>query len=70
MCGGGGGGDFTQERFSNFSNTIFPSREITGKNLSTRKNIIGNITLTQTSRLNLDKEHVQLRFGVKKSPVF
>ena len=32
----------------------FSSREITGKTLSARKNIIGNITLSQTSRLSLD----------------
>ena len=34
---------------------VFSSREITGKTLSARKNIIGNITLSQTGRLNLDK---------------
>ena len=42
---GGGGGGVTQERFSNFSNNrFFSSREITGKTLSARKNIIGNVT--------------------------
>ena len=46
----------TQERFSNFSNNrFFSRREITRKTLSARKNIIGNITLSQTSRLSLDK---------------
>ena len=54
--GGGGGGGVTQERFSNFSNNrFFSSREITGKTLSARKNIIGNITLSQTSCLSLNK---------------
>ena len=48
----------TQERFSNVSdNRFFSGTEITGKTLSARKNIIGNITLalSQISRLNLDK---------------
>ena len=31
------------------------SRESTGKTLSVRKNIIGNINFSQTSRLNMDK---------------
>ena len=54
--GGGGGGEVTQERFSNFSNNrFFSSREITGKTLSARKNIIGNINLRQTSCLSLNK---------------
>ena len=30
-------------------------RHITGKTLSARKNVIGNITLSKISRLNLDK---------------
>ena len=34
---------------------FFSSREITGKTLSARKNIIGNITLSQTSCLSLNK---------------
>ena len=52
----GGGGGVTQERFSNVcNNRSLSSREITGKTLSARKSIIGNITLSQTSRLNLDK---------------
>ena len=34
---------------------VFSSREITGKTLSAGKNITGNVTLSQTSRLNLDK---------------
>ena len=51
-----GGGAVAQERFSNFStNRFFSSREITGKTLSARKNIIGNITLSQTSCLGLNK---------------
>ena len=33
----------------------FSSREITEKTLSARKNIIGNITLSQTSCLSLNK---------------
>ena len=49
------GGGFTQEFFSNFSNNRFSSREITGKTVSIRKNIIGNITLSLTNRLSLDK---------------
>ena len=31
------------------------NRHITGKTLSARKNVIGNITLSQISRLNSDK---------------
>ena len=34
---------------------FFSSREITGKTLSARKNITGNITLSQTSCLSLNK---------------
>ena len=33
----------------------FFDRHITGKTLSARKNVIGNITLSQVSGLNLDK---------------
>ena len=40
-----GRGGITQECFSNFSNNrFFSSREITGKTLSARKNVIGSIT--------------------------
>ena len=51
MFGGGGGG--TQEHFSNVGNSFF-DRHITGKT-SVRKNVIGNITLSQISGLNFDK---------------
>ena len=50
---GGGGGQ--EQRFSNVSNNRFFNREITGKTLPAWKNVIGNITLSQTSGLNLDK---------------
>ena len=52
----GKGRGFTQERFSNFSNNrFFQAEKLLEKTLSVRKNIIGNITLSKTSRLNLDK---------------
>ena len=52
----GKGRGFTQERFSNFSNNrFFQAEKLLEKTLSARKNIIGNITLSKTSRLNLDK---------------
>ena len=38
-----------------FAIADFSSAEITGKTLSVRKDIIGNINLGQASRLNLDK---------------
>ena len=51
-----GGGGFTQERFSNFGNNrFFQAEKLLEKTLSAGKNIIGNITLSQTSRLSLDK---------------
>ena len=54
--GGGGGEGVTQERIPNFSNNqFFSSGEITGKTLSASKNIISNVTLSQTNRLTLDK---------------
>ena len=53
---GGGGGRVTQERIPNFSNNqFFSSGEITEKTLSASKNNLGNVTLSQTNRLNLDK---------------
>ena len=43
---------FTQVCFSNFSNNrFFQAEKLPGKTLSARKNIIGNITLSKTSRL-------------------
>ena len=49
---GEGGGGFTQERFSNLGNNqFFQAKKLTEKNLSARKNIIGNITLSKPSRL-------------------
>ena len=52
----GEGGGFTQERFSNFSNNrFFQAEKLPEKTLSARKNIIGNITLSQTSCLSLNK---------------
>ena len=52
----GRGRGFTQECFSNFSNNrFFQAEKLLEKTLSSRKNIIGNITLSKTSRLNLDK---------------
>ena len=54
--GGGGGRGFTQECFSNFSNKrFFQAEKLLEKTLSARKNIIGSITLSKISRLNLDK---------------
>ena len=51
-----GGRGFIQERFSNFSNNrFFQAEKLLEITLSARKNIIGNITLSKTSRLNLDK---------------
>ena len=59
MFGGGGCRGFTQERFSNFSNNLFfQAEKLLEKTLSARKNIIGNITISKTSRLNLDKSGV------------
>ena len=56
MFGGGrGGGGGTQERFSMLAIVYFFDRHIAGKTLSARKNVIGNITLSQISGLNLDK---------------
>ena len=50
--GGGGGGGFKQERFSSFSNNrFFQAKKLTEKTLSTRENIIGNITSSKPSRL-------------------
>ena len=52
---GGGGEGVTQDLFSNFSNNrFFQTEKLPEKILSARKNIIGNITLRKTSRLNLD----------------
>ena len=51
--GGGGGG--LHKNVSQMLATIdCSSREITRKTLSAKKNIIGNITSSQTNRLNLD----------------
>ena len=61
MFGGGGGGGLHKNVSEMLSIVIFFDRHITGKTLSARKNVIGNITLSQISRLNLDK------FGVGNS---
>ena len=50
---GGGRGVVTQERFSNFDNDRSFKQRNCRKTLSVRKNFIS--TLSQTSRLNLDK---------------
>ena len=48
----GKGRGFTQERFSNFSNSrFFQAEKLLEKTLSARKNIISNITLSKTSHL-------------------
>ena len=53
----GGGGGRLRKNVSQILALIdfFSSREITGKTLSARKNITGNITLSQTSCLSLNK---------------
>ena len=52
----GVGRGFTQECFSNFSNDrFFQAEKLLEKTLSARKNIIGNITLSKTGHLNLNK---------------
>ena len=54
MFGGGGGG--VQNNVSQMLAIVyFFDRNIAGKTLSARKNVIGNITLSQISGLNLDK---------------
>ena len=51
----GGGGGLSKNVSQILAIIDFSSREITGKTLSARKNIIGNITLSQTSRLSFNK---------------
>ena len=62
--GGGGGGREGEGLHKNVSQILaiinFSSREITGKALSASKNIIGNVTLSQTNRLNLGKFGVDI----------
>ena len=53
--GGGGGGGVHKSVSQMLAIVYFFDRHITGKTLSARKNVIGNITLSQISGLNLDK---------------
>ena len=65
-----GGGGITQEWFLNFGNNRFFKQRNYREILSVRKNVIGNINVGQTSRLNLDKFGISNNIPDCRSPPF